>query len=215
MTDKTDNKELRELIENKKTIEAYLIFEDGAVEKAIAQARQEGREQGLLGNLGKLRTEIEKLRKQVEIQSSKELMGKVLLEQEDALRDLETENTEKDSIICNLRSDIKELEAENKTLKADLRVVIGQRDRKARDYARKQLTDLRAENAKLKADLKYSEHSDSVHDKDRKEAWVEIDKLRKSRDRLAENLAKRTLWTGKDRNKDKVKQNWIEWSEKE
>jgi hypothetical protein len=159
--------------------------------------------------------ERNKLKEQVKILSSKELMGKVLLEQEDALRDLETENTEKDSIICNLRSDIKELEAENKTLKADLRVVIGQRDRKARDYARKQLTDLRAENAKLKADLKYSEHSDSVHDKDRKEAWVEIDKLRKSRDRLAENLAKRTLWTGKDRNKDKVKQNWIEWSEKE
>jgi peptidoglycan hydrolase CwlO-like protein len=173
MTDKPDNKELRELIENKKTIEAYLIFEDGAVEKAIAQARQEGREQGLLGNLGKLRTEIEKLRKQVEIQSSKELMGKVLLEQEDALRDLETENTEKDSIICNLRSDIKELEDEQDELNETNRNLYSTN------------VELEAENAKL----------------------------RKSRDRLAENLAERTLWTDKDRNKDKVKQNWIDWSE--
>jgi hypothetical protein len=39
-------------------------------------------------------------------------------------------------------------------------------------------------------------------------------KLRKSRDKLAENLAVRTLWIDEDRNKDKVKQSWAEWSEK-
>jgi uncharacterized coiled-coil protein SlyX len=47
-----------------------------------------------------------------------------------------------------------------------------------------------------------------------KELEAENAKLRKSRDKLAENLAERTLWTDKDRNKDKVKQSWIEWSEK-
>jgi uncharacterized coiled-coil protein SlyX len=46
-----------------------------------------------------------------------------------------------------------------------------------------------------------------------KELEAENAKLRKSRDKLAENLAERTLWTDKDRNKDKVKQSWIEWSE--
>jgi regulator of replication initiation timing len=48
---------------------------------------------------------------------------------------------------------------------------------------------------------------------ERDEARKENAKLRKSRDKLAENLAERTLWTDKDRNKDKVKQSWIEWSE--
>jgi hypothetical protein len=48
---------------------------------------------------------------------------------------------------------------------------------------------------------------------ERDKARKENAKLRKSRDKLAENLAERTLWTDKDRNKDKVKQSWIEWSE--